>query len=257
MPGLLIGPGVGVSHILPAVAAGGPHAVNAVRFNRGDTYIRKATALTGAVDGAKFLCSFWFNFKGADSLFSTVFSALNQDWLIRRTSGNVWDCRAKAPGGTSVFTMAGTTVFTTSTNPGWHHMLVAGDLAAGDPKVQMYIDDVSEVSIVPATGTINFDSTEWEGGRDVAGAGNGIDGEVAELWFDLNFLDLDTESNRRKFIDADKFPVDLGATGQLPLGADPICFFTGDTDAWHTNKGDGGGFTEFGTLVTATSFPSD
>ena len=72
-----------------------------------------------------------------------------------------------------------------------------------------------------------------------------------------SFLDITTESNRRKFIDENGFPVDLGATGQLPLGADPLCFFSGATPAWQTNKGDGGGFTENGTLVTATTFPSD
>jgi len=238
-------------------SVGGGFPVNAIRFNRGDTYIQKSSALTGAVDGAKFLCSFWFNFKGANDLFSTVFSQLDQNWLIRRNSGNVWDCRGKTPADASAFTINGTTVFTTTTNPGWHHLLVAGDLAAGDPKVQIYIDDVSEASITPSVGTIDFTDAEWEGGRDAAGNTNGIDGEIAELWFTTTFLDLDTEANRRKFINAAGKPVDLGSDGSTPTGVKPLAFFSGDTDAWHTNKGSGGGFTEFGTLVTATSFPSD
>ena len=71
------------------------------------------------------------------------------------------------------------------------------------------------------------------------------------------YLDISVENNRRKFIDADGFPVDLGSDGSTPTGIAAIMFFSGATVSWHTNDGSGGGFTENGALTDAATSPSD
>jgi hypothetical protein len=81
-------------------------------------------------------------------------------------------------------------------------------------------------------------------------------GLVADYYLNLaTSFDLSVEANRRKFITACKSAVLLGATGSKPTGTAPILFQSGATEAWHTNKGTGGGFTENGALSTASSKP--
>lgn len=248
---------LGASGEISGGGGGGPFSVNAVRFDGANDHLDRGGNMTGSVDGNKFLFSCWFDLKGRDSLFSTLFSCVNQNWLIRRSSSNKWDCRAKNAAGSALFFLPSSTTYTTGTNPGWHHLLIAGDLAVGDPKAQMYADDVLDGSVIPTIDNINFDAGDWEVGRDVAGVGNRIDADIAELWFDQTFLDISVESNRRKFIDASGFPVDLGTDGSTPTGSVPLAYFNGDTDTWHTNEGDGGVFTEIGALTDADSSPSD
>ena len=65
------------------------------------------------------------------------------------------------------------------------------------------------------------------------------------------------EANRRKFIDVDGKPVDLGSDGSTPTGTVPLMFFSGPTDDWHINKGSVGGFTETGAFTDAPYSPSD
>ena len=63
--------------------------------------------------------------------------------------------------------------------------------------------------------------------------------------------------NRRKFIDPNKDPVDLGEAGQFPTGTSPLVFLANPTASWQTNLGTGGNFTENGALTDGSSSPSD
>ena len=106
---------------------------------------------------------------------------------------------------------------------------------------------------------------EWDKDYDEADIGIGgepdgstlFDGDLADLYFTNEYLDISVEANRREFIDASGKPVDLGVTGTNPTGSQPLLFFSGDTSSWHTNKGSGGGMTEVGALTDAATSPSD
>ncbi len=117
----------------------------------------------------------------------------------------------------------------------------------------MYIDDV-DVSTTISTlidDTLDF-SGQWhifQNGSD------GWTGSTADVWIDDTYIDISVEANRRKFINASGNPVYLGADGSLPTGSAPDIFLSGNTEAWHINRGTGGGFFEVGELTTAASTP--
>ena len=54
---------------------------------------------------------------------------------------------------------------------------------------------------------------------------------------------MGTTSNRRKFINADLTPVDLGANGQTPTGTSPTIYMTGTPTEFLNNLGTGGNFS--------------
>lgn len=235
---------------------GGLVLTNGVGFD-GVTSRLRNSALTGSTSGIGFLLSLWFNFLGGDSNLQTFIHQANERIaLFRHTDGTISIQVEKAD--LNLLWHAHTTAsYDTVSNPGWHHILVAASLGATG---QIYIDDVSAPRtdlVGPLAGTIDFGTSPDYGiGAERLG-GNKFQGEMADLWFNQTFLDISILANRRKFIDAAGKPVVLGATGQLPLGSDPIIFMSGDTANWQTNKGTGGGFTLTGVLANATSNPSD
>lgn len=98
------------------------------------------------------------------------------------------------------------------------------------------------------TGTINSGSTFWEV------ATGGTNPAWGDLWAGntASFVDLTVEANRRKFINFDLSPVDVGANGQNPFGTSPPIFLhlvTGDStyNDIANNKGTGGNWSIGGT----------
>ena len=78
-----------------------------------------------------------------------------------------------------------------------------------------------------------------------------------EFYFDGpdSFVDWSDSAVRAKFVDGAGKPVGLGATGQLLTGSTAKFYFP-DGDATN-NLGEAGDFTEVGTIVGASSSPSD
>ena len=156
----------------------------------------------------------------------------------------------KNPSGTNILNIESSAI-TDTTN--WHHALFSVDMA-DTAKRHLYIDDVLDKTVltyaddlIDLTGTIHtFGSqpTIWK-----------WDGCMADVWFGYGqYIDFSIDANRLKFIDVGN-PVDLGSDGSTPTGVAPLIFFSGATAAWHTNKGPGGGFTEFGALTDCGAFP--
>lgn len=85
---------------------------------------------------------------------------------------------------------------------------------------------------------------------------------IGDIWFSNQdtFTDLTITSNRRKFINADLSPVDLGDNGEIPFGSAPPMFLhcpVGGAPAdFVANAGTGGAFTPGGTGVLALPFGS-
>ena len=110
------------------------------------------------------------------------------------------------------------------------------------------MDDLT-ASVDSTTGILDYASAGWGIGSQPDGTFK-WDGCVGAFYLIFGaYLDFDIAANRRKFIAADFSPVDLGSDGLLPGLGVPDVFLDGAIDAWHTNKGDGGGFVENGALT--------
>lgn len=240
-----------------------PTIVNAVNFDGTNDYLTRGAALTGLVDSKTGILSVWLNFAtdGEVETILTGSDGTNTDLTIRRlpSDNKLQIIMKNGAGGTIVLVGNDTSMLIVS---GWIHILAAWDLAT--PVFQIYLSDVEDAA-TPTTlvdDTIDYTGlVDWFIGVSESGGTVGADrfnGDMAEFYFqDGEFLDFTVESNRRLFIDASGKPVDLGSDGSTPTGNIPILFMSGDTVDWHTNDGSGGGFTEVGTIDTASTSPSD
>ena len=140
----------------------------------------------------------------------------------------------------------------------WYHVAFSFDMS-DTAKRHVYINDVASITtvLIYTDDIINFDS-DYTIGQEGSFALEMFDGDMADFWFDSGtYIDLSVAANRRQFIDANGWPVDLGTDGSKATGAVPDIYLSGDTAAWHTNKGTGGGFTENGALTDAGSHPAE
>lgn len=130
------------------------------------------------------------------------------------------------------------------------HFLLSVDTHA--QTVQVYINDQPVTLTGTAwTGTPPFDFTinpinDWF--WEVAGVlAAGVYPALADVWITNppSFVDLSVTANRRKFINRDLTPVDLGNTGTEPFGTTPNIYMSvrpgGVATDFLTNRGSGGG----------------
>ena len=240
-----------------APAAG--FTANAVNFDGTNDWLTRGGALTGAVDNVNLLLSIWFNVTGGDGTFLRWFLGAGGPILLSRDNTNEIFFRIESPPGpVSLWQFTSDALFSTTSNPGWHHLLIAAELDV-TPVGQIYLDDtplaITEIT-VPTAGDVDWTDTDWSVGGTLVG--NTLHkGDFSEFYLTNEYLDISVEANRRKFIDAAGKPVDLGSDGSTPTDITPLVFFSGETVDWHTNKGSGGGFTENGALTTASTSPTD
>lgn len=236
----------------PVNSVGGV-TVNAVNFNGTSTYLTRGADLTGNVDGKAGTISVWL--KDADITATQYILANTGEFLLVNILASLVQIVGKNTGGSAILDLR--TSASSISNDTWFHLLASWDLANAANKY-VYITDVDRTnSLTHTNDTIDYTRADWSVGENTGGTGVKFSGDMAELWFDDQFIDLSTEANRRKFIDAGGKPVDLGADGSTPTGSAPLIFQSGDTDSWHTNLGTGEGFTENGALTTASTSPSD
>jgi len=263
LPASMIGIGLGMGIAGSGGGGGsasvrGPFPVNAVNFDGSNDRLQRAGDLTGVVNGDKFLASLWFNMAGSDGVLQNFIANGTLGYRITRTAANRLLVRLRTSVPTNLWDFESTATFTVATNPGWNHLLVTANLVAS-PVAHIFVNDAvlaGTEATAPTTGDISWSAGNHFIGIDDSGLAR-YDGDLSELYFTDEFLDISVESNRRKFIDGDGFPVDVGSDGSLPTGTAPLVFFNGPTDTWHTNEGSGGGFTENGALTDALTSPSD
>lgn len=239
-------------------APGGPFPVNAVNFDGTNDYLVRGGELTDNADTALALISLWFNMTGNPSGFNYFFTNQIGGYFLARDGSNKLVFTVENSGEVRIWRLTSDEQFSTTVNSGWNHLLIAANLG-GSPVGQAYINDAPLVfteSTVPTTGTIDWTSPNHSIGAFVNGTSK-LNVDMAELYITNEYLDIDQESNRRKFIDASGFPVDLGSDGSTPTDTAPLIFFSGATASWHTNKGSGDGFTEIGEISDAATSPSD
>lgn len=250
-----------------AVGAATAFTCDGADFDGTNDYVRKGSALSGAVDGKQLLLSKWLRLDGGDGATQELFNltttagGTTRRFGGFRNSANRFSFIAANAAGTTILnvTPAGGTI---TADGNWHHFAMSIDLS-DTAKRHIYLDG-ADISVAWATYT--DDSIDFDGANDcqvgVRGTSNKLNGCMAELFFHTAYLDLSVAANREKFRSSAGKPVSLGADGSTPLGVQPLVYLRMADGAAATtfanNLGSGGGpFTITGTLDTASTSPSD
>ena len=225
------------------------YEANAVNFD-GSTTKANATVTIGNSKLLTFSC--WIKAStNASEIKMAGGGGTSLDDFVVNTSGKVEFKWRNSSGSGILATTANDTLASTN----WTHVLISVDMADSG-KRHMYINDTQQTTGVFSTYTnalLNGSSQDFAVSPTFVAAF-----DIADLYIDMGtYTDFSVLSNRRRFISSSLKPVDLGSDGSLPTGGSPEIYLSGDTGSWHTNKGTIGGFTESGTITTASTSPSD
>ena len=228
-----------------------------------------AGTLTGASDSKVGLLSCWVRLDGYDGASITALNNFDSNTgrigiNFKRHSDNSFLIVCVNTSASIILSMGSNTTYTTSAT--WLHVLAAWDLAAGT--AQLYVNDIEDRSGSPVVtdDTIVYATTGALPGWHIAGspggnAGGNFNGGMAELYFAIEYLDISSQANRRKFITASGKPVNLGVDGSTPTGSQPLVYCTiasgGVAADFDNNAGAGEDFTQSGTPTIASTSPSD
>jgi hypothetical protein len=228
-------------------AAGGVEAgTGAVKFD-GSTYLERGGDLTGNSDGDYCSFSFWFRYDADDndSRGSTIYETDGNHFKFVNSSNGVQvEGREDSPSYRVVDTGFGSgSMHNDTTN--WHHVCgtVDGTTAGNN---NFFVDD--SASTIYRYGRLDGGDIDFTQANHTIGASEGgspaITMSIWEFWVAIGVnLQMNTTSNRRKFINADLTPVDLGSDGSTPTGTAPIIYLSGTPDEFIVNKGTGGNFS--------------
>lgn len=237
--------------------------INAVNFDGTNDFTRLSTDLTGNAESKVMIISFWFDLQGGDPGSMSIYAVTGIRMAIFRTTSLRWRIQGLDTTGVSVVRMDTAQLYSTTFNPGRHHLLATWDTAAAPAdRMALYIDGVPNLIITDN----NDDLIDWTRNSHQIGASatsaDKLNANIGQLYINneasltrtglgqtINSTDL------KKFYRAGDHPVDLGVDGSIPTGAVPRMFFDGNTSTWHRNEGDGGTFTLTGTLTTAADAP--
>ncbi len=227
----------------------------------GTVQCKRSSAWDGpAVDSKSAIFSGWFNFTGGDGAWHVLLQMADGiGFNVARDSGNKIECVGHNSGSAEKLRIDTTANFTASS--GWNHFLISFDLAT--TTVQMYVNDSSDIAITyNVNDTLDYTrSNECVGGYQHNGQYK-PDADMFDLYLLYGtHLDLTTESNRRKFIDAAGKPVAwadiLSEVGTPIMG---LHLDEGEAPANFGDNADGSGGSiaaSTGTLTTASTSPTD
>lgn len=221
----------------PGVSAPGATATSFATGSGEKTSI--AAAVSGLANSPTLLMSLWFLRPTG----SAAFAILNGGG-----GGFIWDLIPNVGSGT-VFTRLdnsnsdvydSTNMTSITVADTWVNVLLAYNRSTGAR--QRYVQDTDKSS--DTSGPTGFDLALAENALQLPPTGDTTTG-LSMVYISTGFLDFSVEANRRKFIDAEGKPVDLGADGSLPTGSQPEIFAPDGNIG--NNLGSGGNATVTGT----------
>ena len=148
----------------------------------------------------------------------------------------------------------------------WHHILMSWDLA--NNVAHCFVNDSTTGNGLNSKVNTDiqynalFGPGDWSVGAGIDGTYGvyqKLPGDICNLYFTDEYIDLSVTSNRRKFINADGTPVNLGTDGSTPTGTAAKILMAGDATYWNagTNGGTGGAFTMTGSVTDSSNEPVD
>lgn len=217
------------------------------------------SSMTGQADGTQMTWSFWVRF---DSLNALEYIICNDSTSltggIYKHTGNKFRAYWKNTAGTVILNQYTAKVNTTSE---WVHFMGSVDTANASYN-HMYVNGVSDNPTPTMTTGNTFDFTPGNSWRIGAGpsATALFDGDLSEVYWTDEYIDLSVKANREKFIKSTgsgATPVDLGSDASGVTGTAPLIYFAGDAAVWNagTNSGSGGNFNVVGTITNSTNEP--
>ncbi len=239
--------------VLPTVAA--PDPIFASEFDGANDWLNRASNLSGISDSKTGLMSFWYLSSDDASPNQIIYQGQSGAGIIIRLQKQADDTldfflfnRGSA---TTLLNLLSTTAL--KVIDGWNHILISWDMNTATSRAELYLNDVDDSNIItgPVDGDADYSTaTAWFVGSSSAGGSVLLNGCLSQFYFNSSeTLDLSITANRRKFINANLTPVDLGPGGSTPTGHTPISYLNKTAANFHLNGGTGGDFTQNGTLT--------
>jgi hypothetical protein len=242
----------------------GPYVTLGVVFDGTNDYMSRGADWTNSADSTQGILSLWFRINGGNGSNRRIYAAPGGLFIIDMQDSNKFHWNIYNSAASLYFFFGSNTAYTASST--WRHLLGSFDTnySAGNKKSYFYITD-TEDNLVRSDGSAAFTADITPSDHFIgasAGTGEKFNGDFADFyWAPGQFLDFSVTANRRKFIDADGKPVDLGSDGSTPTGTAPIAFFRvakgGAAADFANNLSTGGNMTVTGALALASTNPTD
>jgi len=234
--------------------------VNATAFNGSVDYFTRGadfTGLSGSYPSGTL--SLWLRLNSGASptaTYNILYASGAWFYLNRNTSGKLLISGTDDSPFGEVLNISTTT---SVTDTKWHHFIASWDLAAS-PSAHIYLDGVEDLTQTTLTASREVDLTRGDWGVGASdGGSNPFWGDIAQLWFSTEYVNLSDRSNLEKFIHqvgGAVYPVDLGSDGRFPTGTSPVLYLPNPAASLGTNAGTGGNLTEVvGSSVVDASKP--
>lgn len=237
-------------------ADGGEYAVKF--FGTNSSWAGRAAGLDGVSDGKFGALSFFFTVNSWPGATQTIFDGEQgglQIFLSNARQLFIDAYRWTGVSRTLVCRMWSPMSLSTGQ---WYHAMASFDVrTTSQVHTHLYIDETSSLnSFRNLTQDVSWTTNSVYFGRSW-GTPINLTAHFCLSEFYLNtdeYIDLSSESNRRKFITADVTAAYLGSDGSAPTGSTPAIYIPGNDI--EVNKGYGGNFTITGSVGLCASAPS-
>lgn len=234
------------------------YEANPVTFDGENDFIMLTSndRFIGSMSGKKGILSCWVKINGSIGSLMVIFrgSEFISSIEIEILSNGKLSIRGASTSGASILDIETVNPFIQSTK--WIHILASWDMSVAGSS-RLFISDISDLlETVFIDDVLKYAQTGPSMGG-LTDAQSVLNGCMADFyWNSFDYLDFNIEANRRKFIDINGKPVNLGVDGSIPASSIPIIYLSGSTDNWHINKGSGGGFNSNEVLTDCIDSPS-
>tara|TARA_R100000234_G_C5002175_1_gene180834 strand:- start:104 stop:4132 length:4029 start_codon:yes stop_codon:yes gene_type:complete len=222
-------------------------------FDGSNDYLTRGSNLTGLSDGTQATFSAWFRKTSGDSANRNFFTDSGGHVNFKLQSDNKIRFHLHNSSAAELVDMQSTNAIIADGL--WHHVMFSANTSSNTS--HLYVDGVDVKDLQNSqTGTIDYTS---RGNFSVGGTtsgGNKWFGDLGEVYFTNEFVDLSQASNRLKFLTSDAKPANLGSDGSTPTGTQAILYLANAFGTFQNNLGSGGNFTENGELTVGAGIRS-
>ena len=226
----------------PATPTVTPPTIN---FDGTNDYL---TATDPVPDGELGLFSAWVKFNGGDGSDQQILFSTGSYFTVKRhNNGKIYIIGYDSSAAAKI-EITSTGVYLADNT--YHHIMASWQTSVAS---HLWIDGVDvKNQVTLASGDIDYTRGTFVVGATDAAADK-LNGDIAQLYFTNEYLDLSSSGNRDKFFStSDNGPVDVGSTGATPTGTQALILLNNTLSTWHTNKGSATAFTEQGALTAGS-----
>ena len=250
---------VGMFPFTHGILRGAGYVTGAVNFDGTNDVSARGADLTGSADAATWMFSMWIlpasTLGGSAVAQRNLYFAEGGFGYVRLTTADNLLVHFESATSSTFCTFLSTG--TISSTNGWSHIAFSCDGSSGALMLRGATNWTSTAFV--STAAPDFTRVNHLIGANSTAVVSPYTGDLADFWMHMSTY-IDVRANIGNYISGGK-PVDLGSSGAIPTGSQPIMFFkmaagsSGSTFA--VNIGSGGNFSITGALSESTSSPSD